>query len=35
VEEPVVYHDEGEKRGTYRLVSGAIRRVARAHRDHL
>jgi outer membrane protein assembly factor BamB len=23
VEEPVVYHDEGEKRGTYRLLSGA------------
>lgn len=35
VEEPVVYHDEGEKRGTYRLVSGASRREARAHRDHL
>lgn len=26
VEEPVVYHDEGEKRGTYRLLLGAGRR---------
>jgi outer membrane protein assembly factor BamB len=26
VEEPVVYHDEGEKRGTYRLILGAGRR---------